>query len=158
MASDAAYQTLRRLLAAPPANRAHVDLLDRNALYGSVGHYLSVMSLLNVTEFASVLVASPALWAPQPGAPHTRAAVERATGMTQALSFALSERITVITKAIGKTAPRSAPSELGAWLQALLHGVHTHTDDAPHTRLARLALITGLVPVSYTHLTLPTKA
>ena len=145
MASDAAYQTLRRLLAAPPANRAHVDLLDRHALYGAVGHYLAVMSLLNVSEFASVLVASPALWAPQPGAPHTRAAVERATGMTQALSFALSERVTVITKAIGKTAPRSAPSELGAWLQALLHGVHTHTDDAPHTRLARLALITGLV-------------
>ena len=60
MASDAAYQTLRRLLAAPPANRAHVDLLDRHALYGAVGHYLAVMSLLNVSEFASVLVASPA--------------------------------------------------------------------------------------------------
>ena len=138
--NDAAYQSLRRLLLASPVNQSHIDLLDRNALYGSIGHFLSSMSLLNVTDFTEALIRSPALW----NAPafsdvnaSTQQAVERATGIAQALSFAVSERVTIISKALRRAAPRSAPAELGAWLQAILEGVHRVDHDVHHPHHTR---------------------
>lgn len=145
--SDSAYQTLRRLLQAPPANRQHIDLIDRAALYGTIGRYLSAMALVNVAEFATALVTSPALWtAPSEPDEDLRDAVERSYGLAQALALAVSERIAVISRAIGSTRPRAAASELGAWLDAVLRGAEAGmTDATPRWRLAHLALITGLV-------------
>ncbi|WFD27567.1 hypothetical protein MNAN1_002566 [Malassezia nana] len=145
--SDSAYQTLRRLLQAPPANRQHIDLIDRAALYGTIGHYLSAMALVNVVEFATALVTSPALWtAPSESDEDLRDAVERSYGLAQALALAVSERIAVISRAIGPTRPRAAASELGAWLDAVLRGAEAGMAAAtPRERLAHLALITGLV-------------
>ncbi|KOS15953.1 hypothetical protein Malapachy_3319 [Malassezia pachydermatis] len=145
--SDAAYQTLRRLLLAPPANRQHIELLDRNALYGSIGHYLSAMALVNVTEFAAALVTSPALWTPPSDvSQHTRDAVERANGIAQALSFAVSERMSLITKVLRRRSPRSAPKELKDWVKAVLDGVHTGMSyPGARSSLAQLAMLTGLV-------------
>ena len=145
--SDSAYQTLRRLLLAPPANRQHIDLIDRPALYGAIGHYLSDMALVNVSEFATALVTSPALWtAPPRPDDDMRDAVERSHGVAQALALAVSERIAVISRAIGTTRPRAAASELGAWIDAVLHGADAGMAFAtPRTRIAHLALVTGLV-------------
>lgn len=145
--SDSAYQTLRRLLLAPPANRQHIDLIDRPALYGSIAHYLSDMALVNVAEFATALVTSPALWtAPVEPDEDMRDAVERSYGLAQALALAVSERIGVISRAIGTTRPRAAASELGAWIHAVLQGADAGMAWATsRMRLAHLALVTGLV-------------
>jgi len=144
--SDSAYQTLRRLLLAPPANRQHIDLIDRSALYGAIGRYLADMALVNVAEFATALVTSPALWtAPAPDE-DMRDAVERSYGLAQAVALAVSERIAVISRAIGTTRPRAAAAELGAWIDAVLQGADAGMVLATsRTRLAHLALVTGLV-------------
>lgn len=138
--SDATYQTLRRLLLAPPANRPHLDMMDGNALYGAMGHYLAAMALVNVTEFAHVLATSPALWAPRGDA-----LIERASGTSQALAFAVSERVRIITEALARSAPRTAPAELGAWLRAVLDGARSADMTTGRARLACLSLVTGLL-------------
>lgn len=146
--SDAAYQTLRRLLEATPANRKHVDMLDPQALYGSIGHYLSAMALVNVSDFSAAIVTSPALWTPpHERGDHTRDAVDRANGISQALAFATHERLALIAKVVKRRgAARSAPAELQSWLQAVRDGIAAGmARPVAASSLAQLAMLTGLV-------------
>ena len=146
--SDAAYQSLRRLLLSPSANADQLEAMDRNALYGSVGLYLSAMALPNVTEFAQVLVTSPSLWTPPARKDAAQVLVTRATSLVQALLFAVDERISLITDNVGRRAPQSAPGEMSAWVRAVLDGVHQALEahgSRSATLLPKLTLLTGLL-------------
>lgn len=146
--TDSAYQSLRRLLLSSSANAEHLEAMDRSTLYGSIGFYLAAMALPNVTEFADVLATSPSLWVPpvRPDAAHVL--VDRTTSLTQALVFAVQERLELITDNVGRRSPHAAPRELGLWVHAVLDGMHRAVERqsaGPWSLLPQLTLLTGLL-------------
>lgn len=145
MPESDAYQSLRRLLLAPASSTQHIALLDSNALFGSIGHFLAALSLPNATDLAHVLVASPALWtappAHKPGAP-AYALVSRTTAVAHAAAFAVAERVPLITQ----HARGGARRELQAWVRAVLAGAGVGSSHAPpRMLLPQLAVLTGLL-------------
>ena len=143
--SDAAYQTLRRLLLSPASSTQHIALLDSNQFFGSVGHYLSALSLPNVTDLAHIIVASASLWtAPTQEKPGVVAhpLVLHTVAVAHATAFAVSERVPLIAK----HAPKTAKRDLQAWLRANIAGAGIGgTASMPRTLLPQLALLTGLL-------------
>ncbi|WFD36180.1 hypothetical protein MCUN1_003057 [Malassezia cuniculi] len=143
--SDAAYQTLRRLLLSPASSTQHIALLESNAFFGSIGHYLAALSLPNVTDLTHLVVSSAALWTaptPEKASAPTYPLVTRTVFVAQAAAFAVSERVPLIAK----HAPRTAKRELRQWLRAIIAGAGIGSADAaPRTLLPQLALLTGLL-------------
>lgn len=144
--SDAAYQSLRRLLLSAPTNSDQLEAMDRNALYGSIGFYLSAMALPNVREFAEVIATSPSLWTPASDA--TQVLVNRAMSITQALIFATDERIRLILENVARHSPERAGNDLRKWVRAVFEGIEKGIDtQGPRTTMLipRLAVVTGLL-------------
>lgn len=150
MPDSDAYQSLRRLLLAPASSTQHIALLDSNALFGSIGHFLAALSLPNATDLAHVVVASPALWtAPPPPPPPTHKPdtpayplVSRTTAVAHAAAFAVAERVPLITQ----HARGGARRELQAWVRAVLAGAGVGSSHAPpRMLLPQLAVLTGLL-------------
>ncbi|WFD02669.1 hypothetical protein MOBT1_001351 [Malassezia obtusa] len=146
--SDTAYQSLRRLLLSAPANANHLEAMDRNALYGSIGFYLSAMALPNVKEFTQAIATSPSLWTPPTRADAAHIFVTRATSLVQALLFAVDERILLILDNMRQRSPQLAARELSKWVHTILEGLENAINTygvRSTTLLPRLAMLTGLL-------------
>lgn len=144
--SDAAYQSLRRLLLSAPANSEQLEAMDRNALYGSIGFYLSAMALPNVREFAEAIATSQSLWTPTSDSAHVL--VNRTMYITQALAFATDERIQLIMENVARHSPERAGKDLCKWVRAVLDGIQKGIDTQgtrTTTLIPRLAVVTGLL-------------
>ncbi|WFD42392.1 hypothetical protein MPSI1_001035 [Malassezia psittaci] len=146
--SDAAYQSLRRLLLSAPTNAKQLDAMSRNALYGSIGYYLSAMALSNVKDFAQVIVTSPPLWTVLSVEEAEHTLMTRATSVVQALMFAVDERLDLIFGNLRRPTARAATSELTQWIQAILEGIQ-NTEKNENldltSLLAQFAILTGLL-------------
>ncbi|WFC98311.1 hypothetical protein MYAM1_001037 [Malassezia yamatoensis] len=146
--SDAAYQSLRRLLLSGPTNAKQLDAMSRNALYGSIGYYLSAMALCNVKDFSQAIVSSPPLWTALSVEEAEHTFVTRATSVVQALMFAVDERLDLIFDNLRRPTARAATSELTQWIQAILAGMKdTENNENPDltSLLAQFAILTGLL-------------
>ncbi|WFD31499.1 hypothetical protein MSPP1_002536 [Malassezia sp. CBS 17886] len=140
--SDAAYQSLRRLLASGAANAAHLDLMDRNTLYGAMGYYLSVMAQPSAREFAALLAGAPVLW-DIAGGDAGQTLATRAAAVMHAAAFSVSERVALLDARVHPK-PHAARREVSEWLHAVADGVVQGSEDTARP-LAQVSLLSGLL-------------